>query len=92
VNHPHAGQHDRSAQRKPDPVAEVVEFKPYQGGYAVRFDYDPFLVSLLKKLPRQERQYVSDRKYWQVSEARVRWLADVVSVLGYAVVGVEVAP
>lgn len=76
-------------RRDRDPVAEVIEFKPYKDGYAVRFDYDPFLVALLKKLPQEDRRYVKDWKGWIVATPRARFLATVARVLGYTVRGIE---
>ena len=75
-----------------DPVAEVIEFKCYRDGYAVRFDYDPFLVGFLKKLPAPDRRYVKDWKCWMVATPRARFLAATAGVLGYTVVGIEEIP
>jgi hypothetical protein len=44
------------SERRNEPVAEVVEFRAYRSGYAVRFDFDPFLVALCKKLPADDRR------------------------------------
>jgi hypothetical protein len=82
-------QQDRRTDRKPDPVAELIEFKPYRDGYAVRFDYDPFLVAFVKKLPPPQRKFVADRKYWMLSAHAGRFLASVAGALGYTVTGID---
>jgi hypothetical protein len=72
-----------------DPTAESIEFKPYRDGYAVKFDYDPFLVAFLKKLPRQNRAYVKEHRYWQVDTDQTKFLAATARKLGYVVTGMD---
>lgn len=79
----------KRTDRKPDPVAELVEFKPYRKGYAVRFDFDPFLVALIKKLPATDRSYVAEGRYWVLTTPRAEFVAMVAKTCGYHVEGIE---
>jgi hypothetical protein len=72
-----------------DPVAEYVEFKPHGDGYAVKASgFDPFVVALLKKLPRNERKYVAEFKYWQLTSDATEFAANVLRRCGYDVRGI----
>jgi hypothetical protein len=80
--------------RAPDPVATEVEFKPYKlrggtDGYAVRFDYDPFLVALVKKAPSGDRKYMTEGKWWWwLATEHAALVAKVARLLGYVVTGI----
>ena len=73
--------------------AELVEFKPYKtkfaDGYAVRFDYDPFLVALVKKVPSADRKYYPDGQWWWIKAEHAALVAKVARLVGYPVTGYE---
>jgi hypothetical protein len=77
-------------------VAELVEFKLYKlkygDGYAVRFDYDPFLVALVKKVPSADRKFFPDGKWWWITAEHAPLVAKVARLVGYAVTGIEETP
>lgn len=72
-----------------DPVAPLVEFEAHGTGYAVRFEYDPFLVALIKKMPATERTFNADPKFWAVTGHSARFVAMVARRRGYVVTGIE---
>jgi hypothetical protein len=72
-----------------DPVAPLVEFKRVGKGYAVYFEYDPFLVALVKKMPANERTFNPDPKFWAVTDRSARFVAMVARRCGYTVTGIE---
>jgi hypothetical protein len=78
-------------ERRNDPAPlPKVEFARRGGGYALRFDYDEFLVALIKKLPKNERQWFPEKRYWMTTISGAEFLAYVASRLGYTVTGIEV--
>jgi hypothetical protein len=91
-----------SGRRPSECVAPLVEFKAYdlkrgrknapglaKAGYALRFDYDAFLVALVKKLPLAERYFDVKGKWWWLTAERAEFVAYVARTCGYAVTGIE---
>jgi hypothetical protein len=76
-------------ERRNEGGAERVEFARRGGGYALRFDYDEFLVALIKKLPKNERQWFPEKRYWMTTIPGAEFLAYVASRLGYTVTGID---
>jgi len=67
----------------------AVRFDKRGNRYAITFDYDPDIVSLIKTLPGADRGFNPGTKVWTIAETWAGTLARELDQLGYLVVGLD---
>lgn len=70
-----------------DSTADYIAFTTYnrgdREGHLLAFEYDPFLVALVKKVPHADRAYYHDTKAWWIAAEHLPLIRAVAQLTGY---------